>query len=170
MILKVVFNKPRLGTLIGVALALLVAAPVAAQEPTDEAAAPAALRGGSETVLIAEDDDGMRQVAIRFLQSLGYNTLEAARPDEARRIEAGHVGPIHLLLTDVVMPEMGGRGLADLLTSRRPGMQVLFMSGYTDDAVAEHGIVPEQTFFLSKPFSREALGRKVREVLDSANR
>ena len=135
-----------------------------------EAAAPAPLRGGSETVLIAEDDDGMRQVAIRFLQSLGYNTLEAARPDEARRIEAGHVGPIHLLLTDVVMPEMGGRGLADLLTSRRPGMQVLFMSGYTDDAVAEHGIVPEQTFFLSKPFSREALGRKVREVLDSANR
>ncbi len=135
-----------------------------------EAAAPAPLRGGSETVLIVEDDEGMRQVATRFLQSLGYNTLEAARPDEARRIEAEHAGPIHLLLADVVMPEMGGRGLADLLTSRRPGMQVLFMSGYTDDAVAERGIAQEQTFFLSKPFSREALGRKVREVLDSAIR
>jgi two-component system, cell cycle sensor histidine kinase and response regulator CckA len=130
-------------------------------------AAPAC---GTETVLLVEDDVSMRDVARKFLESWGYTVLEAPGPIEARKIEAGQSGSIDLMLTDVVMPEMGGRALADLLAPRRPDMRVLFMSGYTDEAITEHGVLPQGTFFLAKPFSRETLGRRVREVLDSGRR
>jgi len=104
-------------------------------------------------------------MAREILEMHGYTVLEARCPSEAVRLGEGHEGPIDLLLTDVVMPEMSGRELADRLLDVRRALKVLFMSGYTDDAIAHHGVLDPDTAFLEKPFSPDALVRKVREVL-----
>ncbi len=124
---------------------------------------------GTETVLLTEDEDGVRRLTRRILQGYGYRVLEAKNGGEALMACEQHAGPIHLLVTDVVMPGMSGPRLAERLAPLRPAMRVLFLSGYTDDAIVHHGVLNPNTPFLQKPFTPEALIRKVREVLDSVN-
>jgi PAS domain S-box-containing protein len=122
---------------------------------------------GSETVLVAEDEEGVRSLVCETLESLGYKVLEAREPGEALTIVEQYTEPIHLLLTDVVMPHMSGKELANRLATTRPEAKVLYMSGYTDNAVFIHGVLESGRFFLQKPFAPGALLRKVREVLDT---
>ena len=133
-----------------------------------EAGAPAAAPHGSETVLLVEDEPEVRGLARDILHQQGYTVLESADVDEALRIGRDHVGPIHLLVTDVVMPQMGGRELADRLRTRRRETKVLYVSGYTDDAILHQGVLETGTAFLPKPFTAAALAHKVRQVLDGA--
>ncbi len=121
---------------------------------------------GKETILLVEDEDAVRKITKLTLQSLDYTVLEAENGDEALRICERHVEPIHLLMTDVVMPGMGGRQVAERLSACRRGIKVLFLSGYTDDAVVRHGIMKAEVAFLQKPFTPIGLATKVREVLD----
>jgi two-component system cell cycle sensor histidine kinase/response regulator CckA len=122
---------------------------------------------GNETVLLVEDEPLVRGLAIRVLREQGYNVLEAANGMEALNVAQEHVGEkIHLLLTDVVMPQMGGKELADRLKAFRPGIKVLFTSGYTDQAIVQRGLLNPDFSFLEKPFSPSGLVRQVREVLD----
>jgi PAS domain S-box-containing protein len=123
-------------------------------------------RSGSETILVVEDDAGIRAVVQRILGVHGYTVLAAATPVEALELSAHHPGPIHLLLTDVVLPGTNGRHLAELLLRERPGLPVLYMSGYTDDAIVHHGWLDPDTEFLQKPFTSEVLLRRTRQVLD----
>ena len=120
----------------------------------------------SETVLLVEDDSVVRGLARRALQTAGYAIPEAAGAGEALRIAARHPNTIHLVLSDVVMPEMSGPVLVDRLTAQRPDTRVLFMSGYTDDALAMHRLTEKGVAFLAKPFTPAVLTRRVREVLD----
>jgi CheY-like chemotaxis protein len=122
---------------------------------------------GSETILVVEDAPDVRGLAGHVLKAQGYTVLEAANGEEALRLATGHSGPIHLVLTDVVMPGMGGKVLAEQLSGRRPGIKILFMSGYTDEAIAHQGILEPGVALLQKPFSPLALARKVRQVLDA---
>jgi CheY-like chemotaxis protein len=117
-------------------------------------------------VLLAEDEEPVRTLARRALEAAGYTVLEAVDGLEAQEIAESYVAPIDVLLSDVVMPRVGGRELAERLTAARPGLRVLFVSGYTDDAVVRQGIQHEEVNFLQKPFSPAALTRKIREVLD----
>jgi len=121
---------------------------------------------GSETILIVEDNDMLRNLAREILQLQGYRILEAENGIEALRIGEEHGGKIHLMITDVVMPKMGGKEVADRLQPLHPQMKVIYMSGYTDNSIAHHGILAPELNFLEKPFSPEILARKVREVLD----
>ncbi len=123
---------------------------------------------GSETVLLVEDEPSVRSLVRSVLQSNGYTVLEAGRGDEAVAISQRHSGPIHLLVTDVVMLGMSGRELAERLETIHPEAKVLFMSGYTDDAVLRHGVLRAGTAFLQKPFTPEALAVKVRNTLNGA--
>jgi len=133
---------------------------------TAEPARPTEItRRGSETVLLVEDDEPLRTLAREILSIQGYTVLDATSPSEALRLADAHPGPIHLLLTDVVMPQMNGRQVADHLLAARPGLKVLFMSGYTDAAIVEHGVLEPGTHFLQKPFTPDGLSRKVREAL-----
>ena len=124
-------------------------------------------RSHGETVLLVEDEPAILNVARRVLQRLGYTVLTAATPTEAVRLAETHAGMIHLLITDVVMPEMNGRDLASRLSSHCPGLECLFMSGYTANVIAHHGVLDEGTHFIQKPFSVEDLAAKVRAVLAS---
>jgi PAS domain S-box-containing protein len=122
----------------------------------------------AETILLVEDEEGVRELAANILEAEGYKVLKTDSPKEAVRIADRHDGPIHLLLTDVIMPGMSGPKLAEHLAFSRPDMKALFMSGYTDDAASGHGVVAPGTPFLEKPFVRSALIRKIHEVLESA--
>ena len=122
---------------------------------------------GSETILLAEDDEMVRTLVRETLERAGYTVLECADPKEARRVSDQHKGTIHLLISDVVMPKLSGRELAEQLQARRPGMIVLYMSGYTDSAVLNRGILHHEVAFLQKPFTPSALTEKVREVLET---
>jgi PAS domain S-box-containing protein len=122
---------------------------------------------GHETILLAEDEDAVRAITRHVLQMCGYVVLEADTGEEAIRVASEYSGPIDLLLTDVVMPGMGGRELAEHLTAARPDVRVLYLSGYTDDAIVRHGVLEAETAFLQKPFTPTILAQKVREVLDS---
>jgi CheY-like chemotaxis protein len=115
---------------------------------------------------VVEDERAVREQAVLVLDSYGYQVLDAADGQAALDLSRSHEGPIDLLLTDVIMPGMNGRELADLLQPERPEMQVLYMSGYTGDAIAHHGVLADKSAFLPKPFTLEDLLRKVREVLD----
>jgi CheY-like chemotaxis protein len=123
---------------------------------------------GQETILLVEDQDEVRDMARDILEMSGYSVLEARNGAEAVRLCEQHAGPIEVLVTDVVMPQMSGRQLADRLVSGRPDLKVLYMSGYTDEAIAPHGILDPGVAFLPKPFSPDALSQKVREVLEQA--
>jgi len=137
--------------------------------------APAATEGqvvstpprGSETILLVEDEDEVRALAREVLEQSGYTVLAASGPAEALGIVERHADPIHLILTDVVMPHMSGPQLVKDIAPLRPGIKVLYMSGYTADAIAQHGILDPGTSLLQKPFVAHALARKVREVLDT---
>ena len=121
---------------------------------------------GTETILLAEDEEVVRNLVRSVLEKLGYTILEAANGGAGLLICERHPGTIHLLLTDVVMPEMSGRELADRLNNVRPEMKILYMSGYTEKAINHHGVLDEKVNFIHKPFSPAALAMKVREVLD----
>jgi CheY-like chemotaxis protein len=125
---------------------------------------------GGETVLVAEDEGDVRNLVVQILRNQGYEVLEAANGGEALMICEKHTGAIDLLMTDVVMPMMSGRELANRLLLLHPEMKVLYMSGYTNDAIVRHGVLEEGVNFIPKPFSVEALAFKVREVLDKEKR
>ncbi|HOL72340.1 MAG TPA: PAS domain S-box protein [Bryobacteraceae bacterium] len=124
-------------------------------------------RRGTETVLVVEDEEGVRELIAEMLRQRGYTVLTAENGVEALRVSAEHTGPIHLLVTDVVMPQMSGKQLADTLVSLRPDIKVLYLSGYTEYSMVHHGVLEPGFQFLGKPFSRETLVRKIREVLDA---
>jgi CheY-like chemotaxis protein len=120
----------------------------------------------SETVLVVEDEKAVRDLTVKIMRQLGYHVLAAASGAEAIEVSRSHTGHIALLLTDVVMPNMSGRQLADVLIPSRPGLKVLYLSGYTENTVVHHGVLDEGVDFLPKPFSREVLAKKIREILD----
>ena len=134
-----------------------------------EAAGPGVARvDGAEVVLLVEDQDGVRRLFVRGLEQHGYQVLAASDGAAALRLEADHPGVVHLLITDVLMPGMSGRELADQVKARRPAIKVLYISGYTDDEVLRQGVVVARDAFLQKPFTPLTLLAKVREVLDRA--
>ena len=121
----------------------------------------------TEWILVAEDEPGLRELATSLLREAGYSVLEAANGMDALQLAAQHSDhPIHLLLTDVVMPKMGGRELAERLHAQRPDTKLLFTSGYSDDVLTQHGVLAPSIAFLAKPYTPAALSRKVRQVLD----
>ena len=122
------------------------------------------LPGGTETILLADDDPGVRSLARRVLAQCGYTVLEATRGSEAVEIARGHTGPIHLLVTDVVMPQLSGHETAERVRETHPGLKTLFVSGYPEGA---RGRTDGPCAFLQKPFSVRTFTRKVREVLDA---
>jgi two-component system, cell cycle sensor histidine kinase and response regulator CckA len=134
---------------------------------TRSAAGTVEVPKGRETVLLVEDEAGVRNLSKFVLEANGYTVLEAGHGEEALIVAERHAGAIHLLVTDVVMPGMSGRQLANSLCQVRPATRVLFMSGYTDEAVLRHGVIDASPAFLQKPFSPIGLARKVREVLDA---
>ena len=127
--------------------------------------APATLRG-TETILLVEDEEQVRAIALNILRRQGYQVLPAQNAGEALLISESHPGWIDLLLTDVVMPQMSGPELAKRLGAARPEMKVLCMSGYTDDSIVRHGVLEGGVAFVQKPITPALLTRKVREVLD----
>jgi len=157
-----VCSEPGHGTKFKIYFPRYVAAPVAIQ-PDD--AAP--LRGGSETLLLVDDAGPLRGLTRLLLEGCGYTVLDSGDPADAIEIAARHNGPLPLLITDVVMPGFSGPILAERLRAVRPEMKVLYTSGYANDEVAQHGLTGAERAFLEKPFGRDALIRKVREVLDS---
>ncbi len=154
-------SEPGHGTTFRIYLPRVDAAPVSDQAPPEVVAAPR----GTETVLLVEDDEALRILAKEVLAVLGYTVLEAGHPADAIRIAESHGETIHLLLTDVVMPQMNGRQLAETLAAARPDLKVLYMSGYTAGTIGADGILEPGVQFLQKPFTPLGLGRKVREVL-----
>lgn len=122
---------------------------------------------GDETILLVEDEPALLRLTKKILENKGYRILAASSPSAACKIAKEHSAPIHLLITDVIMPEMNGRDLADLLCNENPSLRCLFMSGYTSDVIAHRGSMEEETFFIEKPFSYDKLSEKIREVLDA---
>jgi CheY-like chemotaxis protein len=122
-------------------------------------------RGNTETVLVVEDSEGLRKLTRRLLEGQGYTVLVAENADEAIRLFDANAS-IDVLLTDVVMPGASGPELTRQLVERRPALKVIYMSGYTEDAIVRHGVLNPGIAFLHKPFTSEGLGRKIREVLD----
>jgi len=157
-----VYSEPGQGT----SFKIYLPAVDATAERTTAAATTPAPRG-TETVLLVEDAAAVRAVTKQILERQGYTVLEAPDGEAGLRLAQRHRGVIHLLLTDVVMPRVGGRELAEQLTRLRPDVKVLYASGYTDDSVVRHGILESGTAYLQKPFSPESLARKVRDVLDA---
>ncbi len=158
-----VYSEPGRGTTFKVYLPLI-------EESSDATETPAPMAEslrGHETILVVEDEDLVRRLACKILQSHGYTVLEAADASEALLKYEQHEGVIHLVITDVVMPIFSGRELAERLTPSRPEIKILYMSGYTDDAIVHHGVLDEGTAFLQKPFTPDALLRKAREILDA---
>jgi CheY-like chemotaxis protein len=129
------------------------------------AAAAAPLRG-SETILVVEDEPAVRELVRRTLERRGYRVLVAPTPADAVEIARRQPDGIQLLLSDVILPQMSGRKVASLVAERQADLRVLYMSGYTDESVAYHGIVEQGAAFLQKPFTPDALARKVREALN----
>ena len=140
----------------------------AAQGETSEAAEPLRTKWerGNETILLCEDEEAVRRLASTILARSGYRVIEAENGEQALRLAAGHEGPIHLLITDVLMPEMKGDLLAATIQKDQPQTQVLFMSGYASDVLNHEDVAQNGSEFLQKPFKPEVLLRRVREILD----
>jgi PAS domain S-box-containing protein len=158
-----VYSEPGHGTTFKVYLPRVAEA---AAPATPSPAPPVSLRG-TETILVVEDDDMIRNLVQKVLRANGYTVLVAANGGEAERVSGQHEGRIHLLMTDVVLPGLNGREVARRVVAARAGIRVLYLSGYTDDAIVHHGVLESGVAFLQKPFTPAVLGRKVREVLDS---
>ena len=124
------------------------------------------IAGGRETIFVVEDDDTVRMLTKEILRSYGYNVVEASNGPEALEIAKGRQDPVDMLVTDVVMPEMGGRQVAEAFVALFPAMKVMYISGYTDDAIVNHGVLESGVHFLQKPFAPQALAEKVRHILD----
>jgi PAS domain S-box-containing protein len=140
-------------------------------EPADRGAAPALpMPRGDETVLLVEDEPDVRDLAREVLESCGYTVLQACDAQDAVFMAERHGRPIHLLLTDVIMPRQSGRALVERLRPVLPEMRVLYMSGYTNEAIVRHGVLDPDTLFIQKPFTPAGLGHKVRAALDGASR
>jgi two-component system cell cycle sensor histidine kinase/response regulator CckA len=138
------------------------------EDPTDSAGTVTTARaetGGSETVLLVEDEESVRQLVRETLESKGYTVIEAENGEAGLRVAQEHSGPIHMVISDVVMPGMSGRELVKRLAETRPETKVLYLSGYTEDAIIHQGVLEPGTAFLQKPFTLQTLSRKVREVL-----
>ena len=157
-----VYSEPERGTTFKVYLPR-VEAPASAKERQPAREAP---QRGSETILLVEDEKGVRDLAREYLESNGYSVLVAEDGNDAIEVTRKHPGKIDLLLTDVVMPGMSGRDLAERIESLRPGIKVLYMSGYTDQAIVHHGILDSDSVLLQKPFTLNGLARKLREALE----
>ena len=156
---------------VGVGTTFQILLPIITLESSESLADPVRLATrGTETVLLVEDEEAVRKITRIALQMQGYTVLEADGGAEAIRLSESYPGEIHLLVSDVVMPEMGGRQLLDAVRQRRPGLRVLFMSGYMDDAVLLHGVVESTDAFIQKPFTPLSLARKVREVINATPR
>jgi PAS domain S-box-containing protein len=158
-----VYSEPGSGTAFKIYLPRAEQPAAPAPEDAPEPDTP----GGAETVLVVEDDSGVREIVTTALTRKGYRVLSAAEGAAAIDLARAHAGEIPLLLTDIVMPGMTGRDIARALTAARPGIRVLYMSGYTDDAVVRHEVLEADTPYLPKPFTTRALAQKVREVLDA---
>ncbi|HEV8581462.1 MAG TPA: response regulator, partial [Thermoanaerobaculia bacterium] len=158
-----VYSEPGHGT------AFKVYLPRTAETRLSDKSSPGSLEipRGHETVLLVEDETAVRTLSRLVLQSRGYTVLEARDGQEGVWVAQQHQGPIQLLVTDLVMPRMGGRQLADLLQQTRPSVRVLFTSGYTDESLLRQGGLEAGVAFLQKPFNSINLVRKVREVLDA---
>ena len=144
--------------------------PAIEQSPTEKLPSrPTDPPGGDETILLCEDDDPVRELIALALRTAGYRLIAARRAEEALALAAAHAGPIELLITDVIMPGINGRALCEKLTALRPNLQTLFISGYTSNVVAQHGVLDEDVAFLEKPFTRRELLNKVRAVLGKTN-
>ncbi len=157
-----VYSEPGRGTTLKIYLPLVEEA---LEEETEEVEKEKSLEG-DETILVVEDDEGVRKLTVEILRKQGYKVLEATRGDDALAVFDKLKGSVDLVITDVVMPGMSGRKLAELLVPLHPEMKVLYMSGYTDNAIVHHGVLEKGVNFILKPFTIEALARKVREVLD----
>ena len=155
------YSEPDVGTTVRIYLPRTDAAVTPAKRPSRFRSA------GDETILLVEDEQVVRALVDRVLSSRGYTVLVAEHPARALQLAAAHEGPIHLLLTDVVMPKMNGRELYEQLHAARPRMGVLFVSGYSENVIVRQGMVEESFPFLSKPFSTKALLQRVREALDT---
>jgi len=125
------------------------------------------LPGGTETILVAEDEPAVRKMIHRILSGRGYTVIEASHGDEAVAVATEYTEPIHLLLTDIIMPHMGGKGAAKIIQCSHPGIHILFMSGYTDNSIVHHGVLDPGVAFLQKPFTPQSLLKKIRDVLDN---
>ena len=152
----------------GVGTTFTVHLPRYAGEVVEAPAAMAANRpkDRGETILLVEDEPAILALASELLERLGYTALDAGSPEEALRLAREHAGPIHLLVTDVVMPAMNGLALMTEVAALRPGIRNLFMSGYTADVMADRGVLETDVLFLRKPFTAQDLAMKVREALD----
>ena len=156
-----VYSEPGVGTTFKIYLPQVNQSGQQAQ-PAIEPLAP---HKGEGTILLVEDEDMVRRLAKDILVKSGYEVLEASSGKEALSVSERHDGPIHLMVTDVVMPKMSGRELAERIKTSRPEMHVLYMSGYTDDAIVHHGVLDPGIAFLEKPFTPETLARKVQEAM-----
>jgi CheY-like chemotaxis protein len=153
-----VYSEPGQGTTFKIYLPRVEAA-------ADRPVALAPATGGTETVLLVEDEESLRELIGEILEANGYEVLVAEDPAKAIEAAERHQGVIHLLLTDVVMPGMNGRELALRVKERRPAIRVLYMSGYTEDTIAHRGVLETGALLISKPFTQDALTRKLREAL-----
>jgi two-component system cell cycle sensor histidine kinase/response regulator CckA len=158
-----VYSEPGMGTTFKIYLPRVLSMDSAARIAKPVESSP----GGCETLLLVEDEASVRQASRQFLVQSGYNVLEATDGEEALRAARAHGGPIDLMITDVVMPRMGGPKLAERLVDERPDMKVLFVSGYAENTVLRHGKIDVTTRFLQKPFSLKMLAGKVREILEA---
>ena len=161
-----VYSEPNLGTTFEVYLPRATRSDHGVERPPE----PRTDLHGTETVLVVEDEPGVLELAARVLSRKGYRVLQASDGRSAQTVAGAHDGPIHLLLTDVVMPHADGRTLSEALQKARPALRTLFMSGYTDDAIVRHGVLAPGVHFLQKPFTINTLSQKVREVLDCERR
>jgi two-component system, cell cycle sensor histidine kinase and response regulator CckA len=159
-----VYSEPGKGTTFKIYLPRVTERPARSSQERR----PAPPLRGSEMILVVEDEEGIRKLIRSILQQAGYTVVDASNGAEALRFCETHSEPIHLMISDVVMPQMSGRELANRLASLRPEIKVLFMSGYTDNAIVRHGVLEPDTPFLQKPFTPVSLTNKVREVLEGS--
>jgi CheY-like chemotaxis protein len=158
-----VYSEPGRGTSFKIYLPRI--AEEASADVIDRSGDAGAIPRGFETVLLVEDESGVRELAREYLETSGYKVIQASNGHEALELAAMYQEPIQLLMTDVVMPGISGRELADRISLIRPDIKILYMSGYTEQAVVHHGIMEEDTILLQKPFTLATLASKLREIL-----